>query len=100
MFLRASVAIGIILFISEPCFDRGMAFLAGFLLLGLLCALGVAARLAAMILSFVMADLISAGCRGTGAAIALAAAVSLMMTGAGQPRIWQPEDMFFLKKRP
>jgi phosphatidylglycerophosphate synthase len=100
LFLRASVAIGIVLFISESCFDRGMAFLAGFMLLGLLCALGVAARLAAMILSVIMADLISTGCRGAGAALALAAAVSLMMTGAGQPRIWQPEDMFFLKKRP
>jgi len=29
----------------------------------------------------------------------LVAAVFLMMTGAGHPRVWQPEDAFFLKIR-
>jgi hypothetical protein len=98
--LRVTVVIGITLFVSEPCLARAMAFPAGILFLGLLCALGVAARLAAMILSFIMAALLSADCQGAGATLALTAAVSLIMTGAGHPRIWQPEDMFFLKKRP
>jgi hypothetical protein len=64
-------------------------------LLGTLCTLGVAARVAGMLLSFVAAGFATAACGGAGEVLTLTAAVSLMMTGAGHPRIWQPEDVFF-----
>lgn len=98
VFLRIALTIGIGLLMSAPCYVNGTALTTGILCLGLMCGLGVAARLAGMILSFVLADLISAGCQSSGAPFAVAAAVALIMTGAGRPRIWQPEDPFFLKK--
>jgi CDP-diacylglycerol--glycerol-3-phosphate 3-phosphatidyltransferase len=99
IFLRVAVAGGVLLFISEPCPAGGGAAWAGVLILGTLCTLGVAARAAGMILSCIMAGFVTATCNGPGAGLTLTASVFLMMTGAGHPRIWQPEDAFFLKKR-
>lgn len=99
MLLRVAVAAGVILSISEPCFIRGTAAQAGVVILGTLCTLGVAARVAGMLLSIVMAGFVTATCGGAGVALTLVAAVFLMMTGAGHPRLWQPEDAFFLKIR-
>jgi CDP-diacylglycerol--glycerol-3-phosphate 3-phosphatidyltransferase len=100
LFLRPFVAIGTVLFISRPCPAGEPSFMLIILILGLLCALGVAARLAAMILSVILAGLMSAGRGDAGATIVLMSALSLMMTGAGHPRIWQPEDKFFFNERP
>jgi len=99
MLLRVAVAVGVILSITQPCSIRGAAAQAGVMILGTLCTLGVAARIAGMLLSLVMAGFVTTTCSGTGVGLALAAAVFLMVTGAGHPRIWQPEDAFFYKKR-
>jgi len=99
IFLRIAVAGGAALFISGPCSAGGGAAAAGVLILVSLCTLGVAARVAGMILSCVMAGFVTATCNGTGADLTLIASVFLMMTGAGHPRVWQPEDAFFLKNR-
>ena len=69
------------------------------MILGTLCTLGVATRVAGMLLSLVMAGFVTATCSGSGVGLTLMAAVFLMVTGAGHPRIWQPEDAFFYKKR-
>ena len=61
--------------------------------------LGVAARTAAMVLSLISANLMSAGCGGTDAAGLLVCALMLMITGAGPWRLWQPEDRFLLHKQ-
>jgi CDP-diacylglycerol--glycerol-3-phosphate 3-phosphatidyltransferase len=95
LLLRAAVAGGVVLSVTQPCPTRGAAALAVVALLGTLCTLGVAARVAGMLLSFVAAGFATAACGGAGEVLTLTAAVSLMMTGAGHPRIWQPEDVFF-----
>jgi phosphatidylglycerophosphate synthase len=101
LFLRTTTLISIVLFTLKPWpAEEAVFLLAGILLLGLLCLLGLAARLAAMLLSILMAFLISAGGRDALAELALAAALALMMTGAGRPRIWQPEDTLLTKKHP
>jgi hypothetical protein len=97
--LRVAVAGGVVLIISEPCTALEGADKAGVLIFGAFCALGVAARVAGMILSCIMAGLMTANCSSAGAGLTLMAAVFLMMAGAGHPRIWQPEDGFFLTKR-
>jgi phosphatidylglycerophosphate synthase len=64
-----------------------------------LCALGVAARAAAMLLSLLCAWwLIPSSPSGT-ACVSLMAAIGLILTGAGRPRIWQPEDELLMRKR-
>lgn len=61
-----------------------------------LCVLGVVARLAAMLLSLLCGLwLIPAMPEGV-AAITLTAALSLVLTGAGDVRIWQPEDKILM----
>lgn len=99
LLLRAAVAGGVVLSVTQACPLRGAAAQAGVAVLGALCALGVAARVAGMLLSLAAAGFVTAGCGGAGAVLTLTAAVSLMMTGAGHPRIWQPEDVFFLKNQ-
>jgi phosphatidylglycerophosphate synthase len=64
-----------------------------------LCVLGVVARLAAMLLSLLCGLwLIPAMPEGV-AAITLAAALSLVLTGAGDVRLWQPEDRILMSTR-
>lgn len=61
-----------------------------------LCVLGVVARLAAMLLSLLCGLwLIPAMPEGV-AAITLTAALSLVLTGAGDVRMWQPEDKILM----
>ncbi len=97
--LRVAVAGGVILLVAEPCSIMGTAARAGVMVLGALCALGVATRLAGMLLSLLMAGYVTAGGSGPAEALVLPAAVFLMLTGAGRPRLWQPEDALFLGKR-
>lgn len=63
------------------------------------CFFGVAARTAAMLLSFIGAGLISAEGAVAEAAVLLACTLTLMITGAGPWRLWQPEDRFLLEKQ-
>jgi CDP-diacylglycerol---glycerol-3-phosphate 3-phosphatidyltransferase len=100
LFLRAATATGwiMILFI-EPAGSWEHANLpiritaaAGIAL----CVLGVAARAAAMLLSLVAALCLVPSMPGSAASATLMATLSLMLTGAGHPRIWQPEDRFLM----
>lgn len=81
-----------------PCPAAGAAGAAGTALLSLLGVLGLAARLAAMVLSLLAARLAATGCAAF--APLAAAAVGLLLLGAGRPRIAQPEDRVLLKGRP
>jgi L-lactate permease len=61
--------------------------------------MGLAARLAAMLLSATTALLLSSADPGPGMAVVLGCAVSLILTGAGSVRLWQPEDRWLLERR-
>ena len=63
------------------------------------CVLGLAASLAAMVLSGATALLLSSADPGPGMAVVLLCAVSLVLTGAGPLRLWQPEDRWLLERR-
>jgi CDP-diacylglycerol--glycerol-3-phosphate 3-phosphatidyltransferase len=65
-----------------------------------LCALGVAARIAAMVMSVLCAAWLIPCIPGNGPAFLLMVALGLMLTGAGRPRLWQPEDRFLMRPRP
>jgi CDP-diacylglycerol---glycerol-3-phosphate 3-phosphatidyltransferase len=64
-----------------------------------LCILGVAARAAAMLLSVVCALWLVPFLPGGPASVTLMAALALVLTGAGRPRLWQPEDAFLMRRR-
>jgi CDP-diacylglycerol---glycerol-3-phosphate 3-phosphatidyltransferase len=64
-----------------------------------LCVLGVAARAAAMLLSLLCALWLIPSSPSGAACFSLMAAIGLILTGAGQPRIWQPEDGLLMRKR-
>jgi phosphatidylglycerophosphate synthase len=63
------------------------------------CVSGVAARAAAVLLSVVSAVLADCGPAGPEAALLLACALVLVITGAGDRRLWQPEDRLLLRRR-
>jgi CDP-diacylglycerol--glycerol-3-phosphate 3-phosphatidyltransferase len=63
------------------------------------CVMGLAARLAAMLLSATTALLLSSADPGSGMAVVLGCAVSLILTGAGPVRLWQPEDRWLLERQ-
>jgi CDP-diacylglycerol--glycerol-3-phosphate 3-phosphatidyltransferase len=65
---------------------------------GALCVLGVAARCAAMVLSLSAAAWLLPASPGIISAVTLAAAIMLMLTGAGRPRLCQPEDRVLMAK--
>jgi hypothetical protein len=62
-----------------------------------LCALGVAARASAVLLSLGAAWPENALCPDASVALSVCG-LALIMTGAGRIRLWQPEDRFFLAK--
>lgn len=64
----------------------------------LACALGVAARAAAVLLSLLVAHPATTGQSGSAAVLA-AFAAALVYTGAGKPRLFQPEDRLVLAPR-
>mgnify|MGYP001066261870 CR=1 FL=1 len=64
-----------------------------------LCVLGVVARLAAMLLSLLCGLWLIPAMPEGFAAITLAAALSLVLTGAGDVRLWQPEDRILMSNR-
>jgi hypothetical protein len=63
------------------------------------CMFGVAGRTAAMVLSLIGANLMSAGWGGLDAAVLLVCTLMLMITGVGPWRLWQPEDRILLHKQ-
>lgn len=81
-----------------PCDGAGGPERTATLLLALSGALGLAARGAAMVLGVLAARLDAAGC--VAFAPVAAAAVSLLLLGAGPWRIAQPEDRWLLRGRP
>jgi CDP-diacylglycerol--glycerol-3-phosphate 3-phosphatidyltransferase len=100
LFLRAAAAAGwmwILLKAPAEIWDGGVLPLKAAVLAGaVLCVLGVAARAAAMLLSLLGALWVLPFMPGGAAAVTLMASLSLMLTGAGRPRIGQPEDRFLL----
>ncbi|MEJ5359183.1 MAG: CDP-alcohol phosphatidyltransferase family protein [Desulfobacterales bacterium] len=83
---------------ASPCAGGAGAERLAAALLALPGALGLAARAAAMVLGVLAARLDAAGC--TAFAPVAAAAVSLLLLGAGRWRIAQPEDRWLLRGRP
>jgi len=104
LIVRTAVAAGVTLTLCEWPADAGGPSPSGvaqavFLAAGALCALGVAARCAAMILSLVIAAWLIPATPGIISSGVLAAALILMLTGAGHPRLCQPEDRFLMAKQ-
>ncbi len=101
--LRAAAATGwiLILFASPPeAWDEVVLPLRKMVLAGaVLCVLGVAARAAAMLLSLLGALWLIPSIPGSAATVTLMASLALMLTGAGHPRLWQPEDNFLMGKK-
>jgi CDP-diacylglycerol--glycerol-3-phosphate 3-phosphatidyltransferase len=64
-----------------------------------LCAIGLAARAAAMLLSLLCAAWLIPSIPGSAPSVILMAALCLMLTGAGHPRLWQPEDRFRMRPK-
>lgn len=103
--LRAGVAAGVGLLLahhggSNPghplsAIEQGM--LAGG---AVMTTLGIATRLASVALSLAAAG-IAAGLLADAAwGLTAVCAAALIVTGAGRPRLWQPEEPFFLKRTP
>jgi hypothetical protein len=64
-----------------------------------LCVLGVVARLAAMLLSLLCGLWLMPAMPAGAAAVTLTTALSLVLTGAGDVRLWQPEDRILMTSR-
>ncbi len=64
-----------------------------------LCVLGVVARLAAMLLSLLCGFWMVPAMPAGAATVTLTAALSLVLTGAGDMRLWQPEDRILMSTR-
>ena len=62
-----------------------------------LCVFGVVARAAAMLLSLVCGFWLVPAMPASPATVTLAAALSLVLTGAGGMRFWQPEDRILMR---
>jgi hypothetical protein len=102
--LRAAVAAGVAMSLWGGAADAGGPLPPGpgkavLISAGALCVLGVAARCAAMILSLLIAAWVIPAAGGLTSAVTLAAAVGLLLTGAGTPRVCQPEDRFLTAGR-
>ncbi|MGE5255922.1 MAG: CDP-alcohol phosphatidyltransferase family protein [Hyphomicrobiales bacterium] len=102
--VRAAVAAGATLTLWRWPAVAGMplssvVLQAVFLATGALCTLGVAARCAAMLLSLVIAAWLIPAAPGIISSGMLAAVLILMLTGAGHPRLCQPEDRFLMTRQ-
>lgn len=101
--LRFTVALSLILAVSTAP-DGGWGVVpspvrVGGLACAALCVLGVVARLAAMLLSLLCGLWLVPAMPAGVAAVTLTAALSLVLTGAGEVRLWQPEDRILMKHR-
>lgn len=64
----------------------------------LLAVAGISARLASAALSLAAAGIDAGLLADAGWALAALCAAALIVTGAGRPQLWQPEEPFFLKR--
>ncbi len=98
LFVRLALAASMAAACLSPCAGAEAPQRLAAALLALLGALGLAARGAAVLLSILAARLDAVGCIAF--APVAAAAVALLLLGAGRWRIAQPEDRWLLKGRP
>jgi hypothetical protein len=103
LMLRAAVVAGLILsFSPSPAEALGaLPPAVGNLAMAcaVLCAIGVAARAAAMLIGLLCAGWLIPSIPGSAPSFILMAALGLMLTGAGHPRLWQPEDRFLMSPK-
>jgi phosphatidylglycerophosphate synthase len=104
LIVRAAVAAGATLTLWRWPAAAGMPLSSGvaqamLLAAGALCTSGVAARCAAMLLSLVIAAWLIPAAPGIISSGMLAAVLILMLTGAGHPRLCQPEDRFLMTRQ-
>ncbi len=97
--LRACVAVGVLLLLWDPAGGAARHALSGIerAVLGggaVLAVLGVTARVAAVALYVAAAGALP----DSGGVLVAAGAALLILTGAGRPRLWQPEDFLFIKR--
>jgi CDP-diacylglycerol--glycerol-3-phosphate 3-phosphatidyltransferase len=101
--LRAAVAAGVTMALYQWPADAAGPLSSGtvktiLISTGALCVWGVAARCAAMILSLLIAAGLVPAPAGLTSSVMLAVALGLMLTGAGTPRVCQPEDRFVMAR--
>ncbi len=98
--LRFAVALSLILAVfatpDDGWRDVPAPVRVGVLACAALCVLGVVARVAAMLLSLLCGFWLVPAMPAGAATLTLTAALSLVMTGAGDVRLWQPEDRILM----
>ena len=101
--LRAAAVAGLVVLVGRSAAGEGVASLsaAGCALLGTCAALlafGVMTRLAGLTASVTAARAMAGPIAGLEWELVLGCGVALIMTGAGDLKLWQPEDRFFMKR--
>ena len=101
--LRAAAVAGVVVLVSRSPAGEGAASLstAGCALLGTCAALlafGVMTRVAGLTASVAVARAMAGPIPGVEWEVVLVCSVALIMTGAGDLKLWQPEDGFFMKR--
>lgn len=101
--LRAAAVAGILLLLSRSRAAEAVAPLssAGYALLGMcasLLAFGVMTRLAGLAAAVVAACAMSGPLPGAEWGVVLCCGIALMITGAGDLKLWQPEDRFCMHR--
>jgi CDP-diacylglycerol--glycerol-3-phosphate 3-phosphatidyltransferase len=101
--LRFAVALSLILAVfatpDDGWGDVPSPVRVGLLACAALCVFGVVARLAAMLLSLLCGFWMVPAMPAGAATVTLTAALSLVLTGAGDVRLWQPEDRILVNTR-
>ena len=101
--LRAAAVAGIIVLVGRSPAGEGAVSLstAGCALLATCAALlafGVMTRMAGLAASVTVARTMAGPIPGIEWGLVLGCGVALIMTGAGDLKLWQPEDRFFMKR--
>jgi len=101
--LRAAVVAGVVVLVGRSPASKGVASLstAGCALLATCAALlafGVMTRMAGLAASVTVARTMAGPIPGFEWGVVLGCGVALIMTGAGDLKLWQPEDRFFMKR--
>jgi CDP-diacylglycerol--glycerol-3-phosphate 3-phosphatidyltransferase len=101
--LRAVAVAGLVVLVGRTAAGEGVAILstAGCALLGtcaVLLAFGIMTRLAGLAASVAAARAMAGPIAGLEWELVMVCGVALIMTGAGDLKLWQPEDRFFMKR--
>ncbi|MBI5577524.1 MAG: CDP-alcohol phosphatidyltransferase family protein [Deltaproteobacteria bacterium] len=101
--LRAAAVAGVVVLLGRFLAGEGLTPLstAGCALLGTCAALlafGVMTRMAGLAASVTVARAMAGQTAGIEWGVVLGCSVALIMTGAGDLKLWQPEDRFFMKR--